>query len=97
MVSTKFIDGTAICIERSNQRLLDMDREQCPANKVPCRTTGLSFCVDEGHEDLCPITDVKLVSQEDYTAASYAGYEVANIIDGVADLDWLLLFTRTKD
>ena len=97
MVSSKFIDGTAICIKRSDQRLLETDREKCPAGKVPCRPRGLTICVTEGSEDLCPITDVQLVSQEEYIAANYAGYEVASLFDGAADLDWLLLFSRTQD
>ena len=70
-------------MQRSNQRLIDLDNENCPTGRVPCSQTGLTICINEDSStDLCPITDIKLVRRVDYAATSNTGYELASTIDG---------------
>ena len=54
----------------------------------------MTFCVLEGRQDKdCPITDIFVVSKQDYDSTAYPDYSIA---EGPENLPWYLLFSRSR-
>ena len=87
-----FKDETSFCISRSEQQLTD---STCPDGQVPCSTVKPTICVSEAEKKTkCPITNLLIVSRQDYSSAQYPGFSVS---DAPSGLEWLLLYKRDPD
>ena len=99
-----FADSVKLCAVQRKKSFLDTyigvgkgKNLSCGDSLVPCsKEASQTICVDPAdYESECPITDVKIVLNEDYDAEQLKGYTKAEISGGGDDLTWALYYSKS--
>ena len=96
-----------VCLKRSSKSWADAftgagkaeGNTKCAEGLVPCASEALqTICVDPlKADDECPITDVRLILNEDISQEDLTGYRRAKITDDEETTDgWTLVYSQKK-